>query len=293
MDRRQLRYFLAVAEAGSLTYAADELRVAQPTLSQAIASLERDVGMPLFERLGRGVRLTSAGEQLVEPAGQVLRDFSVAEESMSAVRGLTGGRLDVATLPTLVQTVATLVGDFAARYPDVSVRVPELAAGDSVERAVAAGTTELGLTELPCDQADLVALPMGRQDFHLVLPPGTSAPALFPLARLAGLRLVATPPGTSSRAHLDEALARTPASSRRIVVETGQREALVPLVLAGAGAALLPDPLAADARRLGAVVRPTTPRIRRTYGLVHRRGPRSPAAQAFTALALGADLDAG
>jgi DNA-binding transcriptional LysR family regulator len=78
-----------------------------------------------------------------------------------------------------------------------------------------------------------------------------------------------------------EAVGVTP----RIAVETAAREAIVPLVLAGAGAALLPAPLARDARRRGAIVRPSAPRIARRIGIVHREGPLSAAARAFLAVA--------
>ena len=92
-----------------------------------------------------------------------------------------------------------------------------------------------------------------------------------------------SPPGTSTRVLLEgalEAVGVTP----RIAVELDAREAIVPLVLAGAGAALLPAPLAQEAGRRGAVVRAARPQIVRRIGLVHRAGQLSPAARAFVAL---------
>src|SRR5262245_13444617 len=86
MDRRHLEYFLAVAESGSFTSAARMLSIAQPSLSYAIAGLERELGCELFERLGRGVKLTPAGDALVEPARRTLRSFALAQ---GAVRGAT------------------------------------------------------------------------------------------------------------------------------------------------------------------------------------------------------------
>jgi DNA-binding transcriptional LysR family regulator len=285
VDRRQLRCFVAVVDHGGFSRAADELGVAQPSLSQSIAALEKKIGVELFHRLGRGVRLTAAGEALLEPARQILRDFTVAEDSVARVGALAGGTLDVAAIPTLVQPLAELVGVFRRDHPEVVVRAPEVSAVDGVESAVAAGVCELGLTELPCSAEDLRSIELGRQPFQLVLPPSSEVVDPFPLRRFDRLRFVATPTGTSSRSRLDEALAHTRAGAADVCVETGHRDALIALVLAGAGAAFLPEPMAADARKLGAAVASTTPVISRRYGIVHRPAPLSPAAQAFVGLA--------
>jgi len=105
------------------------------------------------------------------------------------------------------------------------------------------------------------------------------------LDALAALPLVATPRGTSTRRVLDAALASAGVEGR-VAVEVDQREAIVPLVLAGAGIAFVPEAQAAGATRQGAkIVRPNPP-LRRSIGLVHRRRP-SPAARAFVALSQG------
>src|SRR5258707_11026216 len=113
MDLRQLSYFLAVVDERTFTAAAAAVAVAQPSVSQAVRSLETELGTPLFHRVGRSVRLTSAGEALVAPARQALRDAEIAREAVRAVAGLTAGRLDLAALPTLAaEPVAALVGAF-------------------------------------------------------------------------------------------------------------------------------------------------------------------------------------
>ena len=124
MDRRQVEYFLAVAGAGGFTRASLELRIAQPTLSQAIAALERELSTPVFHRLGRTVRLTSAGEALLEPARQVLRDFAVAQESVAEIRGLSAGRLDIAAIPTLAHELSQLVGAYRKAHPAIMLSCP-------------------------------------------------------------------------------------------------------------------------------------------------------------------------
>src|SRR5580704_6663240 len=101
MDVRQLRAFVAVVDHGGVTRAAAELHVAQPSLSQTIRSLEHEFGVELFHRVGRRLVLTSAGEALLGPARQVLRDMDTVGASVAQVKGLTAGRLDLVAEPTL------------------------------------------------------------------------------------------------------------------------------------------------------------------------------------------------
>jgi DNA-binding transcriptional LysR family regulator len=139
----------------------------------------------------------------------------------------------------------------------------------------------MGITAETAGNEGLRAVPLGRQQMVVALPPGTPTPAraLTP-TELAGHPIVATPRGTSTRELLDDALAAAGAHADFAVV-TAQREAVMPLVVAGAGATLLPEPLAGVAARLGAVVVPMRPRVTRAVVAVHRDGPLSPAAQAF------------
>jgi DNA-binding transcriptional LysR family regulator len=130
---------------------------------------------------------------------------------------------------------------------------------------------------------------LGRQDLLAVLPPGartTSRP--LTVAGLAQLPLVTSPTGTSTRNQLDEAFAAAGVVPD-IAVVASQREAILPLVLAGAGATLFPRPLAEHAARLGASVTPLRPRLSRHVYVLHRAGPLSPAADAFLALAVATD----
>jgi DNA-binding transcriptional LysR family regulator len=285
MDVRQLEHFLAVVDEGGVSAAAASLHLSQPSLSQTIRSLERELGVPLFHRVGRRLVPTSAGESLVAPARQVLRDVHTARESVSAVKGLTGGRLDIATLSTLaVDPVAGIAGSFRRKHPGITLRLLEPEDAASVSGLVRTGDCELGFTDTPAAGSGLHTVPLGTQQLVVALPPGLIELGDGPMTvrQLAELPWVASPPGTSTRTLLEESLARVDAGPR-IAVETAHREAVVPLVLAGAGATLLPEPLARDAAQRGAVVRPTRPPILRTVSLVHREGPLSPAAAAFVA----------
>jgi DNA-binding transcriptional LysR family regulator len=287
MDIRQLRSVVAIVDCGGVTRAAEELHVAQPSLSQTIRTLERELGVALFRRAGRRLVLSAAGEALVGPARQVLRDVDTVAASVAEVKGLTGGHLDLVALPTLaVDPVARLVGAFRVAYPLVTVRLAEPEGSAEVIERLEDGRSEVGLTELPVVSSRLESRQLAVQDILAVRPPGSAQPpgGVLPVRQLGGVPLVTTPVGTSSRALVDQALARA-AVAPVIAVETEQREALLPLVLAGAGTALLPRPLAEQAARQGAVVAELRPPLRRTIGLIYRKGALSPAARAFVEMA--------
>lgn len=299
MDERRLRYFLATVDDGSVTGAAQRLHVAQPSLSQALRALETELGVELFHRVGRGLRLSPPGEALVGPARQILRAMDEARNAISGVVELRSGTLHIAALATLaVDPMATLVGRFRARHPGITVHMLEPETAEGVSALVLDGSCELGAAHLSLPHGGLRTQPLGEQELRFVLPPDAEgdadagARAAADRARplrpreLARTPLVVSPPGTSTRILLEQALAAVGVTPR-IAVETAAREAIVPLVLAGAGAALLPVPLALEAERRGAVVRAAMPKITRPIGLVHRPGELSPAAAAFAATASG------
>lgn len=284
MDERRLRYFLAIVEEGGVTAAARRLHVAQPSLSQALRALESELGAELFHRAGRGLRISSAGAELIGPARRVLRAIEEARNAIEGVVELRAGSLEIATLPTLaVDPMAEVIGRFHARYPGIQVRLLEPDTVDGVGTMVRDGGCELGVAHLPLSGGELVVHEIARQELVVVLPPRTSADDRPLRAReLAATPLVVSPPATSTRILLEQALAAVGVAPQ-IAVETAAREAVVPLVLAGAGAALLPVSMAREARRRGAVVRPVRPAITRRVGLVHTDANLSPAARAFIA----------
>lgn len=284
MDLRRLRLFLAVVDEGSFTAAADAALVAQPAVSLAVRELETELGAALFVRSRRGAVTTPAGDALVGPARQVLRDLDNATAAVEAVTGLVAGRLDLASLPTLAaDPVADLVGRFRRDHPKVAVHLGAPLDLDALAESVRSGAAELGITEGGPGNQRLEEIPLSTQDLLAVSPPG-GASRILRLERLAEVPLVLSPPGTSLREVVDVALAEAGVAPE-VGVETAQRDALIPLVLAGAGTTFLPATLARAAERLGATVRTTRPRLRRQIVVVHRPGTLGPAAQRFVDLA--------
>ena len=284
MELRQVEYVVGVVDEGTFTAAAAALHVSQPSLSQGIARLEAELGTPLFHRVGRGAVVSAAGEAFVGPARRMLREARLARESVAAVAELETGTLDLVALPTLAaDPVAVAVGRFRSAHPGVIVRISEPEAARAVADRVSDGRAEIGLTDALAAREDLVVEHLVDQELVLLRPPrADDAPVR--IAALATIECVTTPVGTSTRRHLDEALARS-GKEAVIAVETDQREAIVPLVLAGAGAALLPRAMAELARRRGAVVASVHPALRRSIALVYRPGTLSPAAARFREIA--------
>jgi DNA-binding transcriptional LysR family regulator len=290
MDLRRLRLFLAVAENGSFTRAAEATYMSQPAVSLAVKELEREFGAELFYRLGRQVTLTAAGEALVEPARQALRDVEVGAAAVAAVAGLAAGRLDLCSLPSLAaHPMAELIGRFRRDYPAIEV---DMAAADDPADLVGllrSGRCEVGVTEASMIPQDLQHYAVMNQSLFVVLPPGAASHTRpISLSRLRRTPIVTTPAGTSTRRLVDEAFAAAGVSPEFVVV-TAQRDALLPLVLAGAGAALLPEPIAHQAASQGAVIARPSPAITRTVVLAHRPGPLAPAAAAFVELSVPMD----
>lgn len=285
MNLQQVAYFVAAADVGSFTRAAASIPVTQPSLSQGIRTLERELGTPLFDRIGRTVQMTAAGRAFLGPARQLLRDVVVARDSVAEVVGVRAGRLDVVTLHTLaVDPLAQMVGAFRSRHPGVAVHIAEPEAADAAIEGVRDGRYEVGLVELPAPP-ELVVHELAAQELLAVCPPGTPiVDGHLPVSRLRDLPLITTPPGTATRRLLDDACTAAGVVPT-VAVETGHREALLPLVLAGAGTTFLPSPRAAIATAQGAVVASVDPPLDRTVGLIHRDGTLSPAADAFVTIA--------
>ena len=289
MDIRQLRYFLAVVDQGGIGRAATALRVAQPSLSQAIAAFEREVGVPLFHRVGRGLVLSSGGADLVGPARVVLRDLERAESVLTSQRMLASGRLDLITMPSAgIEPFTSVAAAFLGKHPDIVLNVEPANVASEAIRAVVTGRSELGIvgTAEPVRSPGIRAIELGRQPFILVSAPeqriGGEGPV--PLRDLGGLRLVTTQRGSEMRGFADQMIAD--GIDARIVVEVGHRTSILPLVMSGVGRALLPDAWRGVADRWGADVRDVEPRRELIITAVTRTAQLTPAAEAFLDMAI-------
>ena len=126
MDLKQLEYFVQIAELGSFTRAASVLRVAQPALSRQVRALEVELHQPLFERNGRGVTLTPAGQRLLAHGRGILQQVERARQDMEGERGAASGLLSIGLPPSLSRSLtAPLVEAFRARFPKAALTMVE------------------------------------------------------------------------------------------------------------------------------------------------------------------------
>lgn len=164
MTLAQLEYFLAAAEHGSFSAAAEELHMAQPSLSDQVRRLEAEFGVQLFRRVGRGLVITEAGTMLRTHAIAVLDAAAAARESLSAVRDLEGGTAVFGTFGSARYFLGTdLVADFRERYPRVSIRLIGQNSAGTAE-AVRDGRLEAGVVALPVDDRGLEVRPIARDE---------------------------------------------------------------------------------------------------------------------------------
>jgi DNA-binding transcriptional LysR family regulator len=156
---QQLTYFLAAADHGSFSAAAESLLMAQPSLSEQIRRLEAELGVPLFMRVGRGLELTEAGRLLRPHAERTLAEAQEALESVREVREMTGGTVAFGTFGSAHHyLLGGLVQDFRARHPHVRVRAIGQNSAE-VADAVRDGQLEAGLVVLPVDDRGLDVRP--------------------------------------------------------------------------------------------------------------------------------------
>ncbi|MER7547587.1 LysR family transcriptional regulator [Actinomadura sp.] len=288
MNLRQLRYVVATADHGTMTSAAQALYVAQPALSRAVRELERELGVELFARSGRGVVLTPVGEQVV-------RQARVALDAVEAIEGLSvaradgrGAELRIAVTASLEpELTGRLVPRFARHQPAVRVRVVRCEDRDRVAAAVRAGRADLALTDLPVP-GDMSAHPFEQREVVLVSPPALKVREPVPPAALDGMRLVLPARGTALRAEID-ALLRRVGAAPVAAVESDERGAWLGCVRAGMGSLLWYRNQIDDTE--GVAVRSFMPPITRMTGLVHAHRRLPPAARDFLTFAKEAGRD--
>ncbi|MFC9833752.1 LysR family transcriptional regulator [Rhodococcus sp. NPDC127530] len=288
MDARQLRYFLSVVDHGGMTRAAEALYIAQPSLSQAIRALERELDVELFHRLGRGLELSAAGRALVGPARQVLGGVLETSDAVRRIQQLEEGRLDVAVTSDLaVEPLADFIRVFRDLHPGVWVNVLRASDSDEAAELVKRATCEIALCSLPVRVASgAQALPLGQHTLALAVPPGhrLCGRDSIPLAGLEEIDLVAGPLGDVVRDLLEEAC-RAAGVEVRVAVEIGMLPVHPRLVASGAGAAILPPAQAREAVELGAHLCRIDPPMVQAFGFVHRKDSLDAASQAFMMIA--------
>jgi DNA-binding transcriptional LysR family regulator len=290
MDLHQIECVVAISEYGTFTRAAESLYITQSSLSYAVGGLERELGVPLFARLGRRVVLTAAGEAFLPSARESLLAARSAREAASAVGGLMTGQVGVCVSPTLKRFAAAAIAEFCRQHPDVRVSLSVASPKEALElvRAAALPLAIVGLYDVP-DQLKVCEL--FDEEVVVVFPPATQVKTSVKVEDLERFRLVVS---RESRTPHSKAQQHLLSRAVDIAAETDDVEATLELVLAGLGAAVMSVDGAAGAVERGAVTAPLEPPVSYKAGLVYREGRLTPAERAFRACVIeqAATLDA-
>lgn len=241
MEIHQLRYFCVLARTGSFTRAAEQLGIAQPSLSQQIRALEKQVGTPLFERLGRSVRLTAYGEALYQPAQAILRQVSEAQSAIADLQEGVKGKLKVGVIPTIMPyLIAPHAGDFVIQYPDLEVQFVEDTTAHLLEN-LQNGDLDLAVASLPVRNRDILCSELFREPLFIAVAQDhpLSGRAALDLDDVKDERLLLLKEGHCLH---DDALVACTRYRPRLnpIFETDQMASIVQLVRAGFGVTMLP-----------------------------------------------------
>jgi LysR family nitrogen assimilation transcriptional regulator len=171
MDLRQLRYFLAIAEAGSFTAAARRLHVSQPALGYQVKQLEERHGLTLLERHSRGVALTPAGLILADHARRIFAEVEAAEGALAALRAAPVAALTLGVAPTPGRALAPELVAASGSGAEARLALRE-GLSDELARAVSAGELDAALCYDPLGTERLEAIPLYTEDLYLVGSPG-------------------------------------------------------------------------------------------------------------------------
>jgi len=244
MNLNHLSLFRAVAEAGGFSRAAERIHVSQPAISMQVGELEAHLGLILFHRSRRGVKLTAAGQLLLGYAQRLDALVVEAERAMAEVKGVCRGRLSIGASTTIgVYLLPDLLGEYRRQFPDIELRF-DVANTEDIERRLADGTLDAGLTEgLPPNRQKLDTeiflrdklVPISRPD-HPRLKAGSRP---LTLRQLCAEPMIVREAGSGTRDVIDCALAKRGQKLGRIPMVLGSTEAIKRAVAAGLGVAIV------------------------------------------------------
>ena len=236
MELRSLSYFVRIAELGSITRAAAHLRVAQPALTRQVQRLEEELGAALFTRVNRGVRLTEAGQRLLDSATRILRDVERTSDEIRAHDAFPSGKIILGVTPTLCPV---LVPDLFARmrqqFPNIDLKVVH-AGMVRLEEMLIDGRIDLALLSELSRSRLIVSTRLAEEEMVLVTRPGIRAPGIVTAAELRRTHLIL---GDGLRAAMDALLAGL-GIELKVEFELNDHETIRRMVQQGVGASILP-----------------------------------------------------
>ena len=288
---RQLKVFEAVARHLSFSRAAEELHLTQPAVSMQVKTLEAQAGLPLFEQVGKKIHLTEAGAEVARFALEVHSGLKDCEDTLAAIRGVSGGRLHLAVVSTAKYFAPRLLAEFSRRHPGVTVKL-SVTNREQVIGELQANQVDLAIMGRPPRGLDVDAIAFAKHPHGIIASPDhpLARKRALELARLAGENFLIREPGSGTRMSMERVFAdhRVKLASS---MELASNETIKQAVMAGMGLTFLSLHTVGLELAAGKLVRLDvrgTP-VTRDWHVVSRHGKRlSPLAESFRAF-LAAD----
>jgi LysR family transcriptional regulator, low CO2-responsive transcriptional regulator len=236
---RQLRVFAAAARHMNFSRAAEELHLSQPAVSTQIKEIAAYVGLPLFERIGRRTYLTAAGTEMLQCANAIALRMKEAEDALARLKGVRGGRLDVAVISAGDYFFPRLLAAFGASHPGITFNLT-VHNREGLLRQLADNLTDLAVMVRPPREKDIVALPFAPHPYVIVAPPGHPLAGVrqVPRAALNRERFVQREHGSDTWNSMREVFGRQ-FSRLNIAMQIHSTETIKQAVVAGMGIAFL------------------------------------------------------
>ncbi|ARZ65204.1 MULTISPECIES: LysR family transcriptional regulator [Bacillus] len=239
MELLQLKYFKTVARTEHITKAAQELHISQPALSVTISRLEEELGVPLFDRIGRKIQLNTFGKAFLKQVDTALEALEVGKRQVTDMAGLEHGSVFIAT--TTLNRVSELLTPFLALYPHINFRITQASTEELKVQLLEKGEIDFCFTPSPIEQPGIYSLPLMTEEIVLAVP---STHRLkdrhrIKLSEVADDPFISLKPGYSFREITDN-FCRLAGFTPNIVCEGDEPAAISGLVRTGLGVAFLP-----------------------------------------------------
>ncbi|HEY1328406.1 MAG TPA: LysR substrate-binding domain-containing protein [Casimicrobiaceae bacterium] len=250
---RQLKVFESVARHLSFTRAAEELHLTQPAVSTQVKELERHAGLPLFEQLGRRVYLTQAGDELLHHSRAIIAQFREAEEAMQQLKGIRGGRLNVAVISAGDYFFPSLLAEFARRHAGVILNLTVHNRAELLHQ-LADNLTDLAIMVRPPEDMDTVNEPFSPHPYVIVARPNhpLARARRIPMETLARETFLVRERGSDTRASMAEAFGDW-LPRLAIAMELKSTETIKQAVIAGMGVTFLSAHTVTLERKVGSL----------------------------------------
>lgn len=243
MELRQLEYFMAVCKELHFTRAAESLNISQPSLSQQIKHLEGVLGTPLFDRMGRKIAMTEAGEILLAHSKQIFYELEQARAALQDLNGLQRGKLTIGSLITCTNyLLPPAILEFKRLYPNVELSVLGMRSGKITEK-VMENELDIGISFLPVKNEEIESIPLFTEELSLAVPSDHPLAMLeeINMSLLEDVPIVSLPKDYCLRRLIDKSCAEI-GITLKPTLEMTTLDSVIQMVNEGIGVTILPKP---------------------------------------------------